>query len=120
MTRHPKIFHVNWFRTDKKGEFLWPGYGENLRVLEWIIDRCEHTAEAEKTPIGYIPTQRSLDMTGLELPSKKITQLLSINKQEWKKELDDQEVFLSRFGKDLPAELCEELSAQRKRFNTSP
>ncbi len=120
MTNPPNIFHVNWFRTDKNGEFLWPGYGENLRILEWIIDRCEHTAEAQKTPIGYIPTPRSLDMTGLDLPPEKITQLLSINKQEWKNELDDQDIFFNRFGKDLPAELREELSAQRERFTTSP
>ena len=67
MTKPPKIFHVNWFRTDENGEFLWPGYGENLRVIEWILDRCRGEADAVKTPIGYVPTPDSLDLTGLDI-----------------------------------------------------
>ena len=65
----PKIFHVNWFRMDENGKFLWPGYGENLRVLEWILDRCNNKADAVKTPIGYIPAPNSLDLTGLNFIS---------------------------------------------------
>ncbi len=67
MANPPKIFHVNWFRTDENGKFLWPGYGENLRVIEWILDRCRGEADAVKTPIGYVPTPESLDLTGLDV-----------------------------------------------------
>jgi len=76
MTKPPKIFNVNWFRTDESGNFLWPGYGENLRVLEWIIDRTKDKAKAAKTPIGYVPTQESLDMTGLDLSKETMEHLL--------------------------------------------
>jgi phosphoenolpyruvate carboxykinase (GTP) len=116
MQTPPKIFNVNWFRTDSEGRFLWPGYGENLRVLEWIADRCEKTAEAIKTPIGYTPTPRSLDLTGLKLPAGNLDKLLSIDKEAWEKEMDQHEEFFKQFGKTLPTELKQELSNQRSRF----
>jgi len=116
MTQPPKIFNVNWFRTDSDGKFLWPGYSENLRVLEWIVDRCENTAEAQKTPIGYLPTPRSLDMTGLRLPPNNIRELLSLDKTVWEKELEDIEKFFAMFGSSMPSELRSELNGLRNRF----
>ena len=74
MANPPKIFHVNWFRTDENGKFLWPGYGENLRVIEWILDRCRGEADAVKTPIGYVPTPESLDLTGLDISRETLDQ----------------------------------------------
>jgi phosphoenolpyruvate carboxykinase (GTP) len=116
LTQAPKIFNVNWFRTDKEGKFLWPGYGENLRVLEWIANRCDNTAEAQKTPIGYIPTPRSLDMNGLRLAPGNMKELLSLDKLAWEKEMDDIEKFYDTFGNSLPEELREELVNVRNRF----
>jgi phosphoenolpyruvate carboxykinase (GTP) len=119
MIQAPKIFNVNWFRQGAQGGFLWPGYGENLRVLEWILDRCENTAEAAKTPIGYVPTLRSLDRTGLDLSDETMQQLLAVDPEAWKLELEDVEKYFGIFGKRLPKELHAELSAVRKRFEKS-
>lgn len=116
MAQRPKVFNVNWFRTDQNGNYLWPGYGENLRVLEWIVDRCENTAEACKTPIGYVPTPRSLDLTGLKIPAANIKELLAIDKSAWEIELEDHEEFFKQFGSRLPDELWDELKALRDRF----
>ena len=80
MANPPKIFHVNWFRTDENGKFLWPGYGENLRVIEWILDRCRGEADAVKTPIGYVPTPDSLDLTGLDLSREALAKLFAVNR----------------------------------------
>jgi len=105
MAKPPKIFHANWFRTDREGKFLWPGFGENLRILEWILDRCNQKVEAIKTPIGYIPKVGDIDMTGLELPEGTLGKLLAINKQEWLEELKDIKKFFREFGRNLPEEL---------------
>jgi phosphoenolpyruvate carboxykinase (GTP) len=112
----PKIFHVNWFRTDENGKFLWPGYGENLRVLEWILDRCNNKAGAVKTPIGYIPATDSLDLTGLHLSPEKLNKLLDIDRFNWLQEMERQKEFLNIFGDKLPAEIWEEWAAQNKRL----
>ncbi len=80
MANPPKIFHVNWFRTDENGKFLWPGYGENLRVIEWILDRCRGEADAVKTPIGYVPTPDSLDLTGLDISREALDKLFAVNR----------------------------------------
>jgi len=116
MSKPPKIFHVNWFRTDEKNNFLWPGYGENLRVLEWIIARCKGKAEAVKTPIGYVPTPSSLDMTGLDLPPQTLKSLLNINIQEWQEELKSQKEFLNKIGDRLPQEIWDEYNALANRL----
>ena len=102
MSKPPRIFHVNWFRTANQGEFLWPGYGENLRVLEWILDRCNNKAEAIKTPIGYLPRPQDIDMTGLKLSENALEQLLAIDNKEWLKELDLIKEFFSQFKKTCP------------------
>ena len=108
MAKAPKIFHVNWFRTDESGKFLWPGYTENLRVLEWILNRCNNKVEALKTPIGYVPKPCDIDMTGLVLPEGALERLLAINKQDWREELKDIKNFFKTFKKSLPKELWQE------------
>ncbi|MFH1692221.1 MAG: phosphoenolpyruvate carboxykinase (GTP) [Candidatus Omnitrophota bacterium] len=116
LEKAPKIFHVNWFRQDKDGRYLWPGFGENLRVLEWILDRCNGKVDAVKTPIGHIPAFENLDLTGLDLSKEALEKLLEIDKFEWLKEMDDQKVFLNKFGKRLPKEIWKQWEQQNKRL----
>ncbi len=116
LEKAPKIFNVNWFRTDENGKFLWPGFGENLRVLEWILDRCNNTVEAVRTPIGYIPTLDGLDMTGLSIPKDTLKKLLEIDRFEWLQEMESQKEFLSTLGERLPGEIWQEWEAQNKRL----
>ncbi|MBU1615479.1 phosphoenolpyruvate carboxykinase (GTP), partial [bacterium] len=111
MTKPPKIFNVNWFRTDESGNFLWPGYGENLRVLEWIIDRTKDKAKAAKTPIGYVPTPESLDMTGLDLSKETMEHLLEVNPKDWEEELESISDFFNQFGDRLPQLIWDEYEA---------
>ena len=119
MNRPPKIFHVNWFKTDEKGNFLWPGFSENLRVLEWIIGRCRSKVDAVQTPIGYIPHLKDLDMTGLKLPKNAMRKLFELNRSEWLAEVEDQKKFFEMFGKDLPKEIMQEQKALEKRIRKS-
>ena len=114
MANPPKIFHVNWFRTDENGKFLWPGYGENLRVIEWILDRCRGEADAVKTPIGYVPAPESLDLTGLDLPQESLGELLAVNRTEWYHETDKIASFFHTFGKRFPRVLWERLEELRQ------
>lgn len=116
MARPPKVFHVNWFRTDENGDYLWPGFGENLRVLEWVIDRCRAGVGAAESPIGYVPRVEDLDLNGLNLPNGTMDKLLEINKIEWKEELKDHREFFKMFGKRLPKEIWDEYRALEKRL----
>jgi phosphoenolpyruvate carboxykinase (GTP) len=116
MTNGPKIFHVNWFRTDEEGNFLWPGYGENLRVIEWILDRCRGEADAVKTPIGYVPASDSLDMNGLNISREATGKLFAVNRDEWYQETDAVTGFFQQFGKRLPRALWEQLESLRLRL----
>jgi phosphoenolpyruvate carboxykinase (GTP) len=116
MTKPPKIFHVNWFKTSEKGEFLWPGFGENLRVLEWILDRCNNKVEAAKAPIGYTPRADDIDMTGLKLPAGTLEKLLSIDRKEWLEELKGINKFFRLFKKHLPKELWQEFEELKERL----
>jgi phosphoenolpyruvate carboxykinase (GTP) len=111
MDKPPKIFHVNWFRTDEKGRFLWPGFGENLRVLEWILDRCNEKIEAVKTPIGFVPLASHIDMTGLHLSEAAKHKLLEVRKADWMEELKGIKKFFKSFKKGLPGELWQEYEA---------
>jgi len=113
----PKIFHVNWFRTDDNGNFLWPGFGDNLRVLDWILKRCEGEVQAKETQIGYIPTVDALDMTGLDLPMDIIEELLSVDVDDWKEELKGHREFFAMFGDRLPKEFWEEYNALAHRLD---
>jgi phosphoenolpyruvate carboxykinase (GTP) len=98
----PKMFHVNWFRTNEAGKFLWPGFGENLRVLRWIHGRVHGTAEGRATPIGIMPTEGAIDTTGLDLAPSVMTELMSIDHDAWLEEARDQEAFLKSFGEHTP------------------
>ena len=111
MSKPPKIFHVNWFRTDEQGKLLWPGFRENLRVLEWILDRCNNKVEAVKAPVGYIPHPSDIDMTGLNLNQEVLEKLLAIDKKQWVEELKGIKRFFKQFKKDLPGELWQEYEA---------
>ena len=104
----PKIFHVNWFRRDPDGKFLWPGFGENLRVLRWIIDRCENGVGAQDTAIGYLPNAGDIDLTGLDVSDEKIAQLLAVNRDQWRTELDQVGEYLESYGERLPRDLLTE------------
>jgi len=117
--RPPKVFHVNWFRRDKDNSFLWPGYGENLRVLEWIIQRSRGEGAAEETPIGYIPAKDALDMTGLELKEGVLDELLQVDAEDWAEEAKDIEKFFDSLGPRVPWELRNELEALRNRLSES-
>jgi phosphoenolpyruvate carboxykinase (GTP) len=104
----PSIFHVNWFRTGPDGAFLWPGFGENLRVLRWILERCRGEAEAVRTPVGLVPPPEALDLAGLDLPRPSLEAALRVDRDEWRAELRDMETFFRRFGDRLPPELWDE------------
>jgi phosphoenolpyruvate carboxykinase (GTP) len=101
----PAIFHVNWFRTDADGRFLWPGYGHNLRVLLWIVDRVKGRGEARDTPIGLVPTESALDWDGVPLSSSAREALLRVDQAEWAAEVPEIRAFFGRFGDRLPREL---------------
>ena len=104
----PKIFHVNWFRQDRDGRFLWPGFGENLRVLRWIIDRCEGQTAAVDTAIGRLPKADDIDLAGLEVSNETLAQLLNVDHAQWQTEMHNVGEFLSSFGDRLPDTLSDE------------
>ncbi len=106
----PKIFNVNWFRTDDEGHFIWPGFGDNLRVLEWIIDRCEGKADAVETPIGFVPKAEDINTEGLDIDTDTIKGLLQVDKDLWAKEVDGIKEFYAQFGDKLPEELRHQLA----------
>jgi phosphoenolpyruvate carboxykinase (GTP) len=105
----PKIFHVNWFRRDANGKFLWPGYGENLRVLRWVLERCQGRGAAVRTPVGYLPTPEAIDTAGLNLAPDAMRQLTAVEPGPWREEVAEIETFFARFGERLPAALRAEV-----------
>jgi phosphoenolpyruvate carboxykinase (GTP) len=114
----PKIFYVNWFRKDlEAGRFLWPGFGENSRVLEWIFRRCDDAVEAVDTPIGRVPTTGSLNTDGLDMPDDELEQILAVDVDEWKTEIPPIREFFATFGDRLPAEVGAQLDALEERLN---
>lgn len=113
----PKIFNVNWFRTDDKGNFIWPGFGDNIRVLDWIVDRCEGRIGAEETPIGYVPRPEDIDIKGTDLTRETLRGLLSVDKEMWRAEAADIEKHYEKFGPRLPKELRKQLDALEKRLS---
>jgi phosphoenolpyruvate carboxykinase (GTP) len=114
--RLPKIFYVNWFRKGPDGRYLWPGYGENSRVLEWVFERCAGTGAAEETAIGYVPAADALDTAGLALSRDDLAELLRVDRGEWADEVPQIESFYDRFGDRVPAGLRDELAALRRRL----
>lgn len=111
----PKIFNVNWFRTDEDGKFLWPGFGDNLRVLDWIIDRCEDNAPADDTPIGYVPRPQDINLEGLDLSTDSLNELLEIDREQWRKETELIEEHYAKFDR-LPEALKKELDDLKARL----
>jgi phosphoenolpyruvate carboxykinase (GTP) len=109
----PRIYYVNWFRKDKEGKWLWPGFGENARVLKWIFERVKGKAGAKKSPIGLLPD--SLDLKGLDLGPEKMAELFNIDPQEWEKEADLLTAYFKMFGSKLPKEITEEIEALKTR-----
>ena len=112
----PRIFYVNWFRKGPGGNFLWPGFGENSRVLEWVFRRCEGRAEAVDTPIGRLPTPGSLDLDGIEVSEQDLAELLRVDAAEWLEELPSLREHLATFGAQLPEELSAQLAALESRL----
>lgn len=104
----PKIFSVNWFRTDENDRFIWPGFGDNMRVIKWMIDRVEKRCDAKETPAGLLPHLKDLDMNGLNIPQNKLEQLFEVKINEWKEEVTDIKTFMDKFGSRMPKELEEE------------
>jgi len=105
----PKIFHVNWFRRDANGRFLWPGFGDNLRVLRWIIDRCAGRLDAVQTPIGLLPEPRDIDLTGVDVAPETLEQLLAVDKASWRDEMESIGEYLDDYGDRVPQALRAEL-----------
>ena len=116
ITRPPKIFNVNWFKRGEDGSFLWPGYGDNLRALDWIIRRCTGEAEATETAIGYVPARGSLDLNGLDISDEAMDTLLDVDPEAWIEELESMRKFFDQFGYDLPEEFVEEQQALKTRL----
>jgi phosphoenolpyruvate carboxykinase (GTP) len=115
----PRIFHVNWFRKSDGGDFLWPGFGENSRVLKWIFERCDGTAKAEETAVGLLPAPGQLDLTGLGLSSEDEANLLSVDVEGWLEEMPQLREWYAKFGDKLPRELADELEALETRLRSS-
>lgn len=113
----PKIFNVNWFRTDSEGHFIWPGFGDNMRVLDWILKRCEETVDADETAIGYVPKPEDINLEGCSVDKETLKGLLNVDTETWKKEAEGIKEFYKKFGDRLPKELNEELSALESRLN---
>jgi phosphoenolpyruvate carboxykinase (GTP) len=114
----PRVFFVNWFRKSDDGRWLWPGFGENSRVLKWICERIEGTGSALESPIGFLPSPNALDLNGLNLDPDDVRELLGVDKQGWLNEVDDVEKNYARFGSHLPPELADQLTELRKRLQS--
>ncbi len=112
----PKIFYVNWFLKGEDGKFLWPGYGENSRVLKWVVERITGEGKAEETPIGWVPTKDALDLDGLDISSGDLEKLLKVDREEWKQQIPLIREHFARFGDRFPAGLQEELDSLEKRL----
>jgi phosphoenolpyruvate carboxykinase (GTP) len=112
----PKIFYVNWFRKDANGKWLWPGFGENSRVLKWVIERVSGKGKAVKTPIGYMPTEDAIDTNGLDVSPSDMAELLKVNKDEWLKEVASIRDHYAKYGEKVPKELYAQLDALEKRL----
>jgi phosphoenolpyruvate carboxykinase (GTP) len=112
----PKIFYVNWFRKDEKGNFIWPGFGDNSRVIKWIIERVSGTGKAMATPIGYMPTPDAIDITGLNIGQAQMEELLRVDKEKWLQEVASIREYYARFGEGIPKAMIEQLDALERRL----
>ncbi len=112
----PAIFHVNWFRQGADGKFLWPGFGDNLRVMEWMIERSQGRASAQETAIGYLPKPENINTQGLDIDAATLTELTSVKKDQWKKEMTDLRKYFGEFGKRTPQALYDQVDDVEKRL----
>jgi phosphoenolpyruvate carboxykinase (GTP) len=119
VARPPLIFHVNWFRTGPDGRFVWPGFGENLRVLLWMMDRVEGKGDAVETPAGLVPTPEAINIEGLSLSRADLQSLLRVDRDEWAAEVPEIRDFFDRFGGRLPQELSRSLDALSQELTTA-
>lgn len=113
----PKIFNVNWFRVDEDGKFMWPGFGDNFRVLEWIINRCEGKADAVETPIGYLPKPEDINLEGLDMDMETLKKILTVDNEKWTAETKEIEEYYKIFGDKLPEELKNQLEGLKERLS---
>jgi phosphoenolpyruvate carboxykinase (GTP) len=112
----PRVFYVNWFRKDADGKFLWPGFGENSRVLEWVFRRCEGTADAVETPIGLLPAEGAINTEGLSIEDEAMAELLTVDTDLVKQQLPQVKEHLARFGDRLPEAISAQLKALEERL----
>ncbi|MCB0320289.1 MAG: phosphoenolpyruvate carboxykinase (GTP), partial [Bdellovibrionales bacterium] len=112
----PKVFHVNWFKKGTQGEYLWPGFGDNMRVLEWVLGRVDGNAAAVESPLGYQPTVDALNTAGLAINSEQLQELLAVDKADWVEELQSQAEFLGSIGEKLPSEMLAQYEDLKKRL----
>jgi phosphoenolpyruvate carboxykinase (GTP) len=112
----PKVFLVNWFRKDEEGKFIWPGFGENSRVLEWVFRRCKGEGETVESPIGLLPAPGELNTDGLDLTDEEVGELLSVDPELWKQQLPQVKEHLDRFGDQLPQQLRDQLASLEGRL----
>ena len=112
----PKIFSINWFRTDDSGNYLWPGFGENIRVLKWIIERSAGRIEAKKTPIGMVPYLKDLNMDGLNIKKESLEKLFEVDVDGWRNEAEEIKVFFKKFGLRMPKEMWDELKSMKAKL----
>ncbi len=116
-TKLPKIYYVNWFRVDDEGTFLWPGFGENSRVLKWVIERLEGSAAAVETPVGHVPTPESLDTDGLDMTNEQIAAVLAVDPEEWRAEIPQITEWFDKIGDALPTTMRDELETLKRRLD---
>ena len=112
----PKIFNVNWFRKGSDGTFLWPGYGDNVRILKWVFERVEGTAGAVETPIGYVPRKQDIDISGLSGIADKLDEILKVDNKEWLDECELIAEHQAKFGSKLPKEISSQFAALKARL----
>ena len=113
----PRIFQVNWFRKDADGHWLWPGYGENSRVLKWVVERLEGKVDAVETPVGLVPKVEDIDTAGLDMPVEDVEKALAVNVEDWRKELPMIQEWFDKFGDKLPVQLRAELDGLKERLS---
>jgi phosphoenolpyruvate carboxykinase (GTP) len=118
-TKLPKIFQVNWFRRDESGRFLWPGFGDNLRVIAWALGRVDGRTSARQTPVGRIPTAAGLDLSDLEVSPEQVGAALEVDIPAWRNEVVEIETWFSKIGDSLPTQLMGELDALRTRLESA-
>ena len=115
----PRIYYVNWFRKSEGGDFLWPGYGENSRVLQWIFDRCEGTAKSIETPIGNLPVAGGIDVSGLGVSAEDMAELLEVDLDGWLADVAQIEEYFAKFGDRVPHALRDELAGLKARLEAA-